>query len=311
VEALEAREVPANFVVNTSLDPAVAPPGDLSLRHAITAANNAGAGVHVITFDMTQVGSVISLGSALPGITKDIWIVGPGQSALTVQRDPTDPASGIFYVFTEGTAVISGLTIRNGWDPRGGAISSWGKSLTVTGCDIRENHATGDGGGVAATKGILEIYDSNINGNSAEGLGGGIYVGQGVTQFRIQDSVVGLNYAESEGGGIYIREVASAVVEDVSVVGNTAAHAGGGIACSGTITLSGTTQISNNRLTNMAAGTGGGVYVSSGTINLLGITIGFNQAMFGDGMYLVTGVTRNPVAGGVNYQGGDTEMAGP
>jgi hypothetical protein len=119
---------------------------------------------------------------------------------------------------------------------------------------------------------------------------------------------VGLNYAEDYGGGIWVRLVPDVVINDTEVVGNRAEIQGGGIWCYGTVTLSGSTHIHNNVLFG-AACNGGGVYVDAGTINLLNITIGYNQATKGDGMYLRLGVTRNPVAGGVNYEGGDKEFA--
>ena len=303
----------ANALKVTTSDDSNDPTGGvISLREAIKYANGKGAGtdVRVITFDMTKVGSIITLKDELDPLKTDrnIYISGPGRTVLTVQRDTAEENFSLFTVQTTATAVIAGLTLLNGRSDVGAGIDSRG-ILTVTGCEIRNCYATGDGGGISATNGVLEVYDSNINGNTADGRGGGIRVSQAVSRFHIADSVVGLNYAK-EGGGIWVRLVPDVVIDDVQVVGNRADTQGGGIWCSGTVTLSGSTNVNNNIVSN-PAGQGGGVYVDAGTINLLDIIIGYNQGEKGDGMYLRTGGTRNPGVGGVTYQGDDQEATGP
>ena len=307
---------PALLVVTTSDDSNDPTDNVVSLREAIGSANGAGAGsdVRVITFDMTKVGPVISLVSALPAIQsgRNIYIAGPGSSALTVQRSVAANFS-IFRIQENAVSVVAGLKLLNGRADVGGGIESKGV-LTVTGCEIRNCYATLDGGGIHAQKGTLQVYDSTVNGNTAGDRGGGLYVGRDVAHFRIEDSVVGLNYAGHWGGGMYINLVPDAVVDSVNVTGNITVTAGGGIWCSGQVSLSGSTNINNNVVTDATGGQGGGVYANAGSITLLDITIGYNQATTGDGMYLVTGpfgVIRNPAAGGVTYEGGDTEVSGP
>jgi hypothetical protein len=121
---------------------------------------------------------------------------------------------------------------------------------------------------------------------------------------------VGLNYAGEWGGGLFIFNSRSATLNNVEVTGNIAAGPmGGGIWCSGTVTISGASNIHDNVVSD-PNGEGGGVYLQSGSIFFDGpnVRIGYNQATTGDGMYMVNGSNK---FGTVTYEGGDQEVVGP
>src|SRR5262245_39707443 len=96
LESLERRVAPAVFTVTNANNA-----GAGSLRDAITQAN-ATAAADTIAFDPAFFNAAnpraVSLLTALPNITQDLAIVGPGANALTVRRDPG--VSAEFRVFT-------------------------------------------------------------------------------------------------------------------------------------------------------------------------------------------------------------------
>src|SRR5438876_895250 len=110
LELLEDRAVPATLTVNNLNDS-----GADSLRQAII--------------------DTINLQSALPSLSSDIDVEGPGANVLTVQRS-TAAGTSEFRVFTvTGNAIVTlaGLTIANGWDwsDSGGGLSNQGGNLTL------------------------------------------------------------------------------------------------------------------------------------------------------------------------------------
>lgn len=174
---------------------------DCTLREAILAANSA-AGNSTIRFAPGVTG-IIQLQSALPNLTNNIRLLGPGANLLTVRRNASS-SFRIFTVFggaTNGPAVIiAGLTIRNGVENGGAGIYNNSGTLTIDACHITENHATDSGGGIFNALGRLAVIDSTINRNSAPAnSGGGIYNIYGVA--NITNSTI-VNNLAFNGGGI-------------------------------------------------------------------------------------------------------------
>ena len=97
--------------------------GGGSLRSAVNQANQYGGSI--IGF---RTSGVVILASALPGISRDVQILGPGANNLTISGEF---ASQVFAVNLGVTATIAGLTIADGIATRGGGISNYG-TLAVT-----------------------------------------------------------------------------------------------------------------------------------------------------------------------------------
>jgi len=131
-----------------------------TLREAINAAN-ADAGAETITFNPTVFAApgpyTINLTGALPDLSTDMTISGPGANILTVQRN----TGGNYRIFTIGAGIvnvtISGLTISNGnaagggsFDRGGGIFISSTGAVQVNNCTISGNTATADGGGIVS-----------------------------------------------------------------------------------------------------------------------------------------------------------------
>ncbi|MCF2970250.1 hypothetical protein L1047_03450 [Synechococcus sp. Nb3U1] len=193
----------ATITVNSLDQGSVA--GQCTLRDAIEAANTnaavqgctAGDSLPTVdTIDFSVTG-IITLVTALPTITEDVVIDGPGATDLEVS------GNNLVRVFDIGNNLsveIEGLTISNG-------------------------NTAGDGGGIRAGSGTtLTVSNSTLSGNSAGGVGGGI---RAVTTATVSNSTLSGNSAGSDGGGIYA--VNTATVSNSTLSGNSANEDGGGI----------------------------------------------------------------------------------
>ena len=117
-----------------------------TLRAAIQETNFATTD-DVINFSL-PVGSTILLdgvNGALPVITGNLVIDGPGANTLTVERSAAANFR-IFRIALGQTVTISGLTIANGNDVNGGGIYNDHGNLTVQSVTLRNNTAAGGGG---------------------------------------------------------------------------------------------------------------------------------------------------------------------
>ncbi|HVQ38409.1 MAG TPA: Ig-like domain-containing protein, partial [Pyrinomonadaceae bacterium] len=248
----------STLVVNTTADTddlACAPIGTgngCTLREAINAAN-ADFGAETITFDATVFAApgpyVINLTGALPNLSTDMTISGPGAKVLTVRRD----TGGDYRIFTipvgSNSVTIDGLTISNG-------------NLTGSG-------ASQSGGAIFNdTSGTLNIANCTISGNTIQAAGGAIYNAD-IGTLNITNTTISGNSALQSGG---LESLAAGIVNitNSTISGNTADGASGGLGvANSTVTITNST-ITNNRADNdnNASGVGGGIARSSGTVIL-------------------------------------------
>jgi hypothetical protein len=220
--------------------------------------------------------SPIVLASTLT-LTKNITIAGPGASTVAVSGDD---AVGVFSVGSGVTAVISGLTIEDGYASGGGILNEG--ILTVTDSTLSGNNAVvsdTDGGGIY-NSGTLTVTDSTLSGNfvALAGEGGGIYNSGTLT---VTDSTLSGNGAlpSGVGGGIY--NSGTATVTDSTLSGNNARYEAGGIYNSGTATVTDST-LSGNGVLN---GNGGGIY-NIGMVIVTDSTLSGNNIIdYGGGIY--------------------------
>jgi hypothetical protein len=178
LETIEDRVVPTTITVTNLGDSGVG-----TLRSAIDQANLDPA-QDTIDFAPSVTGT-ISLSSALPDLSTNMILDGPGASVLTVARRGNAGTSK-FRIFTvpEGAELtISGLTISGGRGdtfnppftfPRalnvGGGIDNAG-TLTLANCTISGNAASDYGGGIN-NHGTLTVTNSTISGNTGSSGGG-------------------------------------------------------------------------------------------------------------------------------------------
>jgi hypothetical protein len=265
--------------------------GTGSLRDAIDAANT-NPGADVISINTT---GEVTLLSALPTITTDVTVTGPGQNQFSVN------GADSFQVLRiqSGTVAISGLTITNGHcfsnpicSAAGGGIYNASGTVSLSGVAVRNSATIGQGGGIYNT-GTMTLSNSTVDSNTAVQTGG--------------------SNAFTEAGGIWNDGTLTLTQSTVS--GNTAsatgasgqnAPEGGGIFnnTSGTVTVDQTT-IGSNHATAGAPPTGttnayGGGIDNLGTLIMVRSTVSNNTAS-GTG-----GTFNSATAGGIGSAGTST-----
>jgi Right handed beta helix region len=288
LECLESRTVLSTFTVANLNDG-----GPGSLRQAILDANTQ-PGDDTVTFAPGVTGA-INLASALPDLSSNIDLEGPGAASLTVQ-----PASGglfrVFHVTAGATVTLTGLTIADGSADVGGGILNDGGTLTVSACAVTGDTAQVNGGGIAST-GTLTVVGSVLSGNavnSASGtqaFGGGIYstgtltvsasilFGNSATAGAAQAAAYGggiyaagalavtnssisqntVSAADAEGGGLFITHTVAAAVTASTVLGNAGGYALTSYDTYAAVTVTGST----------ISGNGGGGILSDGFNSLV------------------------------------------
>jgi CSLREA domain-containing protein len=247
----------APLVVNSIADPGngVCDAAECTLREAIAAAN-ATAGDDTITF-ASDVSGTINLTGALPVLSTNITLTGPGANLLTVKR----ATGGDYSVFAinGGVAVtISGLTITNGKASGGGGIfvgpTGTLRNRLVLERSVVTGNTAGNGGGVF-NQGISSVIDSTISDNFSSSPGGGLWNGE---TLYVKRSAIIRNTTNSYlgGGGILNRESAGVSIENCDVSANNAVGSGGGVNNQGLMFAVNSTIVDN---TISTSGTGGGI----------------------------------------------------
>jgi CSLREA domain-containing protein len=314
LEHLEARDVPANFTVNTLTDVVDANDGLTSLREAITAATAAGAGDHTINFAQAQQGGTITLSDAAAlrdlkavaaeGVTGiNITVNGAGVTITraantTVQHRPLSFGPGIHMI-------LHNLTFTNGSvvGEVGGAIFAVG-NLSLTDCTFNSNAAK-HGGAISFHGASLSVSAGTFNGNSASnGFGGAIHLGLSVASANIHNNSLFVSNTAWAGGALAVLgrntpNPTHVVLSSTNMMLNEATNYGGAIyvgdADSGALVQTENVLLSNNRVVNADPTfqtKGGGIYFGKGTLDILSLTVSNNDAKQGDGIYLkVPGTT--------------------
>ncbi len=212
----------------------------------------------------------INLASALPDLSSNISIQGPGLSNLTVRRDqPNDTVAHEFRIFTVdagATVTLAGLTINNGYASssdtsvplvgKGGAIFNQG-NLTIDSCLVNFSQANFDGGAIEDDNGTLTLTNTGVDNSLAEFGGGGV---------------------RTDGSSAVL------VVDNSQFDANTAGTNGGGNSNGGAINLDGgTASISNTTFSGNLAnpGWGGAIYLNPGSTitSISGCTFTDNTAV--------------------------------
>ena len=232
------------ITVNSLADDTTSDDGQCTLREAITSANEntvsgdtpgecaAGSGSDVIEVGIT---GMVQLSGALPDLSGNLQIRGPGADQFTVRRD-TGEDYRIFTVTSGSVVSISGIAISNGNVPAslGGGIFNDGGNLAITDSTISHNQGN-RGGGVANRRGTLTISGSTISGNRAGDEGGGVSSTTSLSgpKTTITNSTISGNSATVSGGGVSNNDGLT-VVEHSTITKNTApGGSGSGVASFG------------------------------------------------------------------------------
>ncbi len=204
---------------------------------------------------------------------------GAASTIIDCQGSSSANHRGFYLHSGETSAVIRGLTIKNGYDSnsffgspyggKGAGIAEYKANLTVQNCTIKDNTADGYGGGIYNENGTLAVTNCTFTGNAA--------------------IIPPATTASSYGGGIY-NENGTLTVTNCTFTGNAAMGStgnGGGIstyitAAGDPVNITGCTFTSNSA----PGGAGGGVsnYTMGGSITITGCTFTGNSAGSGGGM---------------------------
>jgi hypothetical protein len=275
--------------VTTTQDDANAAIKDhITLRDAIETGQNGGG--NTVTFKQGVAGT-ISLQAALPALTTNVTIAGPGSSILTVQGNGN--AGNPYQVFNViATAEIDGLTITGGFVNAGGGggIRNSG-SLTLSNDVVENNIANnGPGGGIYnGAKGQLTLISDYIYLNSAQ-TGGGIYnLG---TMSICCDSQIFSNAASVDGGGVFNRGNAE-LFDNTQIYGNSSGSDGGGVYNESNGNNNSFIMHGGSLSSNDAGGSGGGFFNDARATLDTNLMVQKNEFAIigGGGMYLKAGST--------------------
>lgn len=197
----------------------------------------------------------------------------------TVTGNTSDDDGGGIYssghlVLTDST--VSGNTTS---EDGGGVFVGENGSLVVTGSTISGNTSGRDGGGIATRVSTL-VSRSTISGNTSNDDVGGILLGDNDTTYVITDTTISGNSSIDSAGGLFLVTGGTLVMSGSTVSGNTAPIGAG-------MELRGESQISRSTISgNTATGGGGGVKVNVGgsvQVTISSSTIALNADSFGSG----------------------------
>jgi hypothetical protein len=244
-EPLEDRHMLATFMVNSLSDAAAPPPGELTLRQAITAANVA-ADADEIHFAPGLSGTIelsivadTSIGASALVVSSPITIRG-NTNGITIARAAEAPEMRLFRVTANGNLTVESVNLTggvargaagepggNGSDGRGGALFNEG-TLHVVASTLYNHVAIGGtageggiggqglGGAIFNAAGTLSVRNATLSGNQAlnssespanAAFGGGIYAING--NLTVYNSTITESTAAT-GRGLYFLAIAVA-----------------------------------------------------------------------------------------------------
>lgn len=173
-------------------------------------------------------------------------------------------------------SVVNAVIRNNAASGNGGGIATFDSELTLINSFVSNNTAGSDGGGIHTVNnqnGFVSLDNSSISGNSSNGTGGGIYSSR---QLNTLNSIINGNLSGGDGAGIY--NITAVVTLTRSVISNNATNSnGGGIYNLQNLTLTNTTLSGNSAQLNA-----GGIY-NLGTAVLNSTTISGNTALIHGG----------------------------
>ncbi len=153
-------------------------------------------------------------------VDRDLRIQGQGAANTAIDG----AAGGTVFAISGGvTAVIQGMTIRNGFSfGVGGGISNDG-TITISNSTLSGNSAV-VGGGIFSLFGTATITNSALSGNSAGIGGGGAFFDRGSATIS-NSTLSGNGNSATFGGGIY--DNAPIAISSSTLSGNSATNGGG------------------------------------------------------------------------------------
>lgn len=227
-----------------------------------------------------------------------------------INNDTSSTGGGIYLKggtlnITNGSE-ISGNTAKtdvSGFEANGGGIYASGGTLNInSGSSMRENRSIkGSGGAIfAANNTVLTAENCNLSENHAEYNGGGIYALNSKVNLN-SGSYISSN-ASKWGAGVYIHASELAATE-ANVIGNTAAAFGGGYLIQNNGDTASKAEINGGEISGNTAKAakdngGGGIWIKGSSLEIIGCPITGNTATYGGGIQAAADDTTLNLKGG-------------
>jgi hypothetical protein len=196
------------------------------------------------------------------GNSTNVIGAGSGDNPATSTILDGNYADHVLRVDQEVTVSLQNVRVTRGTANEGGGILNT-STLTVTGCTITDNYATGnptfaEGGGGISNKGRLTLNSCTVIQNRAN-AGGGIVNRDG--DLTLNKCTISRNIGDVIGGGLY--NSSRAIISDTAFTGNDARSAGG-IMNWGYVGFTGSSSVTGNT----AFIDGGGIFNNSGSVDV-------------------------------------------
>ncbi len=215
-----------------------------------------------------------------------------GKNITLTSTDPNDPnvvaatvidggQNGPAVTFNNGESadcILTGFTITDGHNDRGGGIFASNASPAVTNCVLTGNTADLGGAIYCSDNSDLSLEKCTISKNSA-GFGGAMYCL--LSRPKMSDCLFSMNQGTWAGGAVFNDKAAptfsNCIFNDNSTNGD-----GGGMLNEAT-----SPKLSNSAFRGNSARTGGGIYCGPGCEpTIIGGKIAQNYADYGGGIYV-------------------------
>jgi hypothetical protein len=202
-------------------------------------------------------------------LSNAVTVIGAGEGADATSNTILD-AAGAFYVLeTSGTAQVAleRLHVTGG---TGSGIRHSGTKLRMTECTVSGNGGLNAFGAGINTDKTLEMTRCTVRNNHATGqfgAGAGLAIAGGISTTTIlTDCLIETNIADSSGGGFWISG-GTTTLAGTQVRGNMAFYGGAFRIQGGTLAMTEDCRVTENIA---PSGHGGGIYITSGAVALLG-----------------------------------------
>jgi hypothetical protein len=286
-----------------------------------------GATLNVPSADYPNIQAAID--AALPGDTVSVApgiYSGPGNvnllirgRAINIESQGGDrescvidcQGSGRAFTFdgieTNGS-VLRGFTIKGGkvTDNGGAILCDNGASPNISACIITGNQAKYGGGIACLNNASPNIRDCDIEGNISSTGGGGLYAL--MSSPKVTECSISRNQGGYFGAGVYATKNSYPSFSSSLIALNSATYYGGGIWSSNSSSPKIINcTVADNTLSDPANGKGGGIYSSSGSVQINNSIFWRNVAVSGPEACLVSGAVVNVKSS--NVKGGKTAVS--
>jgi len=241
-----------------------------------------GAGIQNVQGTVTIYNSMVSGNSGIngTGILNAYGTLNLSSVTITGNQSGTTGGGLGGGLLNTGTVIAVNTTISNNSAANiggGGGVYNDGGNINMTGSTITGNQTIGDGAGVNTRFGSFVFSNGSITANSgcSSCRGGGISNLGNTSTVALTNVTLKDNFSGS-GGGIFNENGSIANVEKSTISNNYGVNGGGGASVSsGTLNLINVTVSTNS---TGSAGGGGGVLIGSGELNSTNSTIVRNMA---------------------------------